>query len=180
MRNKVAFRIALGGVVSSLAVFMMFCSGVFPMLDYTIPTFTGFLMVIMIVETSASWAFLTYVSVSLLSLMITPNLQVSLLFVMLIGYYPILKYYLDKLKARPIAVLIKFAVFNAAVISFYLLFQYIFLSDDMLEGLERFGKYAPLVLLGFANIFFVLYDKLVGDLTQIYVNWFRHKILRRK
>ena len=89
MRNKVAFRIALGGVVSSLAVFMMFCSGVFPMLDYTIPTFTGFLMVIMIVETSASWAFLTYVSVSLLSLMITPNLQVSLLFVMFMGYYPI-------------------------------------------------------------------------------------------
>jgi len=180
MRNKIAFRVALGGVISSLAVFMMFCSGIFPMLDYTIPTFTGFLMVIMIVETSASWAFLTYISVSFLSLMITPNLQVSLLFVMFMGYYPILKYYLDKLKKRPLAILIKFAVFNAAMISYYLLFQFVFLSEDMLEGLERFGKWAPLVLLGIANAFFILYDKLVGDLTVMYVNWFRHKILRRK
>lgn len=180
MRNKIAFRIALGGVISSLALFMMFCSGVFPMLDYTIPTFAGFLMVIMIVETSASWAFMTYVAVSFLALIITPNLQVSLLFIMFMGYYPILKYYLDRLKARPLAVAVKFASFNIAMISFFLLFQYVFMTEDLLEGMERFGKFAPLVLLGFANAFFVLYDRLVGNLTELYVKWFRCKILRRK
>lgn len=180
MRNKLAFRIALGGVISSLSVFMMFCSGILPMLDYTIPTFTGFLMVIMIVETNAAWAFMTYVAVSLLALLITPNLQVSLLFIMFMGYYPILKYYLDKMKARFAAIVIKFVVFNAAIISFYLLFQFVFMTEDMLEGMERFGKYAALVLLLIANVFFVLYDRLVGNLTVLYVNWFRHKILRRK
>lgn len=180
MRNKIAFRIALGGVISSISVFMMFCSGIFPMLDYTIPTFTGFLMVIMIVEVNAAWAFMTYVAVSLLAVLITPNLQVSLLFIMFMGYYPILKFYLDKMKARLAANIIKLAVFNIAVISFYLLFQYVFMTEDLLEGMERFGKYAALVLLLMANAFFFLYDKLVGDLTVMYVNWFRRKILRRK
>lgn len=180
MNNKLAYKIALGGVISSLCLFFMFCSGMFPLFDYTIPTFAGFLMVIMIVETSAPWAFMTYVAVSVLALLITPNLQCSLLFVMFMGYYPILKYYLDKLRLKPLAWVIKFAVFNAAVVVFYMLFQFVFMTEDLLEGMERFGKYAELVLLAGANIFFVIYDFLVGRLTDIYVNWFRKRILKRK
>lgn len=53
MRNKLAFKVALGGIVTAVCLFSMFCTGMFPMLDYAIPTFAGFLMVIMIVETSA-------------------------------------------------------------------------------------------------------------------------------
>lgn len=180
MNNKLAFKIALGGVISSLCLFFMFCSGFLPMLDYTIPTFSGFLMVIMIVETSAAWAFTTYVAVSLLALLITPNLQCSLLFVIFMGYYPILKYYLDKLRFKPLAWVIKFAVFNAAVLLFYYLFQFVFMTENLLEGMERFGKYAELVLLVGANVFFIVCDYLVGQLTDIYVNWFRKRILRRK
>jgi len=180
MKNDLAFRVALGGVITSLCLFFMFCSGFLPMLDYTIPTFAGFLMVIMIVETNTGWAFLTYVSVSTLSLLITPNLQASLLFLMFMGYYPILKYYLDKLKNRPLAIAVKFLVFNAAITAFYFLFQFVFMTEDLLEGMEQFGKYALLVLWGGANIVFIIYDRLVGQLTDIYVNWFRKKILKRK
>lgn len=180
MNNKIAFKIALGGVISALCLVFMFMSGLFPLLDYAIPTFAGFLMVIMIVETSAAWAFTTYVAVSVLAVLITPNLQCSLLFVMFMGYYPILKYFLDKLKMRPLAWVIKFAVFNAAVLLFYWLFQFVFMTENMLEGLERFGQYAGAVMLAGANMFFLLYDRLVGQLTEIYVNWFRKSILRRK
>ena len=180
MRNRIAFRVSLGGVISSLCIFFMFCSNLFPMLNYTIPTFAGFLMVIMIVETNALWAFITYVSVSLLSFLVTPNIEAALLFTIFMGYYPILRFYLQKLNNLPLRIVIKLAVFNAAVISFYLLFQFVFMTEDMLEGLERFGKYAPIVLLAVANVIFVIYDRLVGQLTGLYVDWFRKKILRRK
>ena len=180
MRNKLAFKVALGGVITSLCLLCMFCSGFLPMLDYTIPTFAGFMMVIMIVETNAAWAFVTYVSVSLLSLLITPNIQASLLFVIFMGYYPILKYFLDKLKNRPLTWAIKLAVFNLAVAGFYMLIQYVFMTEDLLEGMEDFGKYALLILWAGANVFFFIYDRLVGQLTDIYVNWFRKRILKRK
>ena len=65
MRNKLAFKVALGGIVTAVCLFSMFCTGMFPMLDYAIPTFAGFLMVIMIVETSARWAVTTYAATSL-------------------------------------------------------------------------------------------------------------------
>lgn len=178
--NKLAFRISLGGVITALCVFSMFCTGFLPMLDYTIPTFAGFLMVIMIVETGAKWAVTTYAAVSFLSLLVTPNYQASLLFVLFMGYYPIMKVYLDKLKNKTLSWIIKYAVFNAAIVILFMLFQYIFTTEDMLEGMEMFGKYAALVLWLAANLFFFIYDRLLGQLTNIYVNWFRKKILRRK
>lgn len=180
MRNGLAYRVSLGGVISSLCVFFMFCSNLFPMLNYTIPTFAGFLMVVMIVETNAVWAFTTYAAVSILSFLVTPNLEAAMLFTLFMGYYPILRVYLQKVTKPVLRLTIKLLVFNAAVFVFYILFQYVFMTEDMLEGLERFGKYAGAVLLVGANMFFIVYDRLVGQLTDLYINWFRKKILKRK
>lgn len=180
MKNKLAFRISLGGIITAICLFSMFCTGFLPMLDYTIPTFAGFLMVIMIVEINTKWALTAYAAVSFLSLLITPNYQASFLFILFMGYYPILKTYLERMKNKALSWAVKFVVFNAAVVVFFLLFQYVFMSEDMFEGMEMFGRYAALVLWLAANVFFVIYDRLLGQLTDIYVNWFRKKILRRK
>ena len=138
---------ALGGICSAVCLLLMFSSSFLPMLDYTIPTFAGFM---------------------------------TLLFILFMGYYPILKYYLDQKKNRLLVWAIKLAVFNVAIVIFFLAFQYIFTSVDMLEGMEMFGKYAVLVLWAAANLFFFIYDYALTQLTDMYINWFRKKILRRK
>lgn len=180
MRNKIAFRVALGGICSAVCLLLMFSSSFLPMLDYTIPTFAGFMMVVMIVEVDKNWALATYCAVSLLSIFVTPNYEATLLFILFMGYYPILKYYLDQKKNRLLVWAIKLAVFNVAIVIFFLAFQYIFTSVDMLEGMEMFGKYAVLVLWAAANLFFFIYDYALTQLTDMYINWFRKKILRRK
>lgn len=180
MRNKIAFKVALGGICSAVCLLAMFCSGFLPMLGYTIPTFAGFMMVVMIVETDKNWAIATYCAVSLLCIFVTPNYESTLLFILFMGYYPIMKFYLDQKKNKLLVRAVKFAVFNAAVILFYLAFKFIFTAVDMLEGMEMFGRYAVLVLWLFANLFFLIYDYALTQLINIYVNWFRKKILRRK
>lgn len=178
--DNLAFKVALGGICSAVCLLLMFSSGFLPMLDYTIPTFAGFLMVVMIVEADKNWAIATYAAVSLLCIFVTPNYEATLLFILFMGYYPILKFYLDKKKNKALVWTIKFAVFNAAVIVFYLAFQFIFTSVDMLEGMEMFGKYAVLVLWITANIFFLIYDYALTQMINVYIHWFRKKILRRK
>ena len=131
-------------------------------------------------EVDKNWAIATYCAVSLLSIFVTPNYEATLLFILFMGYYPILKYYLDQKKNRLLAWAIKLAVFNVAIVIFFLAFQYIFTSVDMLEGMEMFGKYAVLVLWAAANLFFFIYDYALTQLTDMYINWFRKKILRRK
>lgn len=180
MRNKTAFRVALGGICSALCLLLMFCSGILPMLDYTIPAFAGFMMVVMAVEANMKWAVGTYIAVSFLCIFMTPNYEASILFIILMGYYPILKIYLDNQKNKPLIYIIKLLIFNTAAIIFFTIFQYVFSNGNMLEGLERFGKYAALILLAAANVAFLIYDYMLSQLTDIYINWFRKKILKRK
>ena len=66
---------ALGGICSAVCLLLMFSSSFLPMLDYTIPTFAGFMMVVMIVEVDKNWAIATYCAVSLLSIFVTPNYE---------------------------------------------------------------------------------------------------------
>lgn len=178
--QKKAYKVALGGICAAVCLLMMFCSGFLPMLSYAIPAFSGFLMVVMVVETDGKWAFATYAAVSLLCIFITPNYEATLLFILFMGYFPILKFYVDRKLKKFSAWLIKFGVFNCAIILYYFAFQYIFTSEDILEGMEAFGKYAVLVLWITANIFLVIYDYALTQLTDVYINWFRKKILRRK
>ncbi|MBQ8107413.1 MAG: hypothetical protein IJ129_01555 [Ruminococcus sp.] len=175
-----AFRVALGGICSAVCLLMMFMSGFLPMLNYTIPTFAGFLMVVMIIEADKTWAISTYAAVSLLCIFITPNYEASLLFILFMGYYPILKFHLDKNCGKPVALLVKFGVFNIAIMVYYKLFKAILTSEEMLDGLEMFGKYAIVVLWAMAQVCFVLYDYALNVLTDVYINWFRKSILRRK
>ena len=96
------------------------------------------------------------------------------------GYYPILKFYLDQLNNKVFSWSVKYIVFNLAAAVFFLAFQYVFTSVDLLEGMDIFGKFALPVLWIMGNVFFWLYDKVLGQLVDLYVNWFRKKILRRK
>ena len=66
-----AYKIALGGIISALCLLTMFMTGIFPVLSILLPMISGIFMMIMVSEINISWAFLTYISVSLLSLMLT-------------------------------------------------------------------------------------------------------------
>ncbi|MCD8094660.1 MAG: hypothetical protein LUE12_00800 [Ruminococcus sp.] len=179
-KPSTAFCVALGGVITSLVMLMMFCATMFPMLDYAIPAYAGFLMVVVIVEAGKKWALLTYCACAVLCPLMTPDYQANLLFVLFMGYYPILYVMLGKIKSSFFRTLLKFLIFNAAIIMYALAFQYIFTTADLLEGMESFGKWAAPALLLMANAFFVVYDYLLGMLIDVYIDWFRTKILNRR
>lgn len=178
-RPRTPFCVALGGVITSLVMLLMFCATLFPPLDYAIPTYAGFLMVVVIVEAGADWAFMTYISCAVLCPLMTPDYEAAFLFILFMGYYPILFVYLGRIKNKHLRTLTKFAVFNAAILIFAAAVNFLLNVDDMLEGMEMFGKWAGAVMLLMANFFFVMYDYLLDRLIEIYTGWFRKKILRR-
>ncbi|WP_242840359.1 hypothetical protein [Ruminococcus albus] len=98
--STTAFRVALGGICAAVCLLLMFSSSFLPGLSYAIPVFAGVLMVVMIVETDSKWAIADYCAVSLLCIFITPNFEASLLFILFMGYYPILQFRLSKEKKQ--------------------------------------------------------------------------------
>ena len=100
-KSSTSYRVALGGIVSALCVALMFLTGVLPALYIAAPMVAGMLMIVLRLEVSESWAWLTYLSVSLLALIVTFDKEAALMFILFFGYYPMLRLYLEKIRLKP-------------------------------------------------------------------------------
>ncbi len=179
MKKRLSFKVSLGGIVTAVCLMLMFVTGFMPLLIYTIPAVAGVLMIAIVIEISAAWAFVTYISVGLLSLLITPDKEAVILFIFFLGYYPILKSIIEKIKPVALEWIIKLILFNGAIISAYYVIINVFGIVDLLEEFADFGQYAiPILLLG-VNFVFVIYDIALSRMISSYVHWFRPKFLRR-
>ncbi|MBP1573201.1 MAG: hypothetical protein J6A55_05325 [Oscillospiraceae bacterium] len=179
MRKKVSYKVALGGIVSALSLVAMIMSGVIPGLEYAIPAFAGIVLVIIVIEIGMSWAFLTYAGVALLSFFVVPNKEASLLFITFMGYYPIIKSVFEtKIKARPLQWFVKIILFNIALVVYYNLVMLLVSSPELKQSIDEIGKFALPLLIGAANVVFVIYDIAVTNLITMYIKWFRKKVIR--
>lgn len=177
--KKTSYKVALGGIVSALSLVAMIMSAVIPGLEYAIPAFAGIVLVIIVIEIGLSWAFLTYIGVALLSFFIVPNKEASLLFIAFMGYYPIIKSVFEsKIKHRPIQWSVKILLFNVALVVYYNLVMLLVSSPELKQSIDEIGRYALPLLIGLANVVFVIYDIAVTNLITMYIKWFRRKIIR--
>ena len=177
--TKKSQKVALCGMVAALCTLLMFMTGVFPFATYAMPCLAGLLMITVAVETGASWAFTLYAAVSILSMILTPDKEAMLMFVMFFGHYPITKFWLEKIKFKPLSLLLKLAVFNACVVLAYMIIIFVFQMPDILTEFGDFGKYSVLILLGLGNLLFFVYDFALAQIMKVYVYVFRPKFLRR-
>lgn len=178
MRRK-SVQVALGGIATAICIVLMFLTGMVPFSYYALPALAGLVLIAVKEENGLSTAMIVFAAVSLLSLFVVPIKEAALLFVCFFGYYPILRDSLSKLRPRVLSWVIKFAIFNAAVVAAYWVIVHLFGITEILEDFGDFGKYSVYVLLAFANVFFVVYDICVRNITAAYRDWFRPKILRK-
>ena len=180
MNNIVCYNSALGGVISALCLMLMFMTSLTPVLYLVMPMLAGMLLIAMIQEAGTGQAFLAYVSVSILSMLVTFNKESALMFIMFFGYYPIVKVYIDKIRLKLTRIITKLALYNVCIISEFLITVYIFGITDMLEEMNDMGRYGLLIMLGISNFTFAVYDVAVSNCTIAYKKWFRPKILCKK
>ena len=108
-------QVAIGGVASSLCLLMMFLTGLIPFSTYCFPAFAGIVLIAVAEENGPRTAVMVYVATSVLSLFIVPDREAVMLFIMLLGYYPTLKPYIERL-GRLRGTAVKAALFNGTVI----------------------------------------------------------------
>ncbi len=178
MNNKTTFKVSLGGVISALCIALMLLSSILPVGTFAFPAFAGMLLTVITVELGQKWGWLVYLSISLLSFFLLSNKEAMIYFVFFLGFYPILKSNIEKLKSKFLQYIIKFAVFNiCAIVSFFL---GIFVFGIPKESYNLFNIYLPQVFLILGNLFFVIYDRAVTVIVSSYINIWRKKIKGNK
>ena len=159
-------------MMAALAVSFMLLS-YFPYLTYAIPAFAGLFIMAVVIEINYKWAFVSYLASAVLVFLFAEP-ESRLLYVFFLGYYPILKALLERMKKPVTEWILKIFFFNAAVLLVYFVFAKPLGID--LSDIPLLGKYGALILLGLGNIVFVLYDIAVSRMAGVYLGVVRPKI----
>jgi len=158
-------RITLSAIMASLATAFMLLS-FFPYFVYAIPAFAGLFIMVVVIEINKKWALMAYIVSSILVFMLADP-ESRFLYVFFFGYYPIAKALIEKMHKPIIEWPIKVIIFNASVLSVYLIFSSFF--DFSMSEFGELGKYGAYILLALGNVVFVVYDIAVSRMSMFYM-----------
>lgn len=157
MRSK-AYPIALGGMLAAVAVVLMSIGTIIPVATYAAPVLCMLVgrIVLKLCGSRIAWAW--YGAVAILSLLLAPDREAAAVFAVL-GYYPIIKPRLDRMKLKW---LWKALLFNGSILALYWLLLTVIGMAQLVSDFEgmSLAMYAVLLLLG--NVTFFLLDRLLG------------------
>lgn len=175
-KSKIAYKVALCGVLSAMSLVFMMLTSIIPVGTYALPIMAGILLVSIVIEFNAKWALAVFFTVSVLSFLLSGDKEAVLYFIMFFGFYPILKSYIERIKSKAIQLLLKYALFNVCMVGAF--FIGIYLLGVPLEEFEIFGYNIPLIFLLIGNIVFFLYDKCVTVVVINYITKWRNKLIK--
>ncbi len=175
-RKKLSFKVALGGIIAALSILLMVIAGVTTTLVYAIPMVVGAILMVLVVEFGAGFAALVYVAVSVISILVLGNKEAAIMYIAFFGYYPIIKSFLEKYLKKILCWIVKYLIFNSAMVASYFIVSKIFMIS--FDDLEALGKFALPFLLLAGNILFVMYDIILTRLVSIYIYKWRKYVKR--
>lgn len=162
MRKTPAGRLALGGVMAALAVVIMSLGGLIPVATFACPVLCMVLLsfVTKLCGSRIGWAW--YGAVAILSLLLGPDKEAAAVFAFL-GYYPIIKPRLDKMK---LGLVLKALLFNGAILLMYWLLIHLFGMAQLVAEYQEMGMIMTVITLALGNFTFFLLDNTLTRLSK--------------
>ena len=155
MRNSSAQKTALSGLLAALAVTIMCIGGIIPIATYVCPVICMVLSCLVLSNCGKRYAWICYVSICILSLILAPDKEAAMLYVFL-GYYPLIKVHIEK---TSISLVLKFFYFNAAIFLLYGLLIFVMGLSSLYAEFTSAGIFGLAMLIILGNITFFLLDK---------------------
>lgn len=174
MKKSKTFALTFSAIISALSLVFMLLTGLIPVGTYALPCIAGAMLAAVVIEAGYVGAVAAYAVVSVLSFLLASDKEAALYYVAFLGFYPILKGLIERLRLKPIQYIMKFALFNLCMI--FAFFAGIFLLSIPKESFELFGVYLPWVFLLAGNFIFIIYDIALTRMITIYISSWRNKL----
>lgn len=166
-KNRIS-KIALCGVLSALSVVVLLVGNVLQIGTYAAPMLASFLLIPVLEDYGKKYALLLYAVVSLLSLFLVPDKELVLFYVLVLGYYPVLRVRLNNIRRGVLRWMAKFGCFNAAVVVMYALLIVVLAPPELVQEFAAEGTPMLLALLALGNLSFWLCDRALTAITPLY------------
>lgn len=162
-------RIVVCGALCALAVIILYLGALIEVLDLSMGAIASLVIVLIVIEMGYSYAWISYAAVSILSVILLPQKFAAILFAAFMGFYPIVKSYLEKIGSAVLRWVIKLLTANAALVVFFLAVKY-FVPNELETDLMMWTLYIM------SNGAFILYDIAVSKLITAYFYKFRERL----
>ena len=116
---------------------------------------------------------------ALLAFFLAPDKEAALCFVLLFGWYPVARPKLQHIRQKPVRLVVKLALFNAALLAIYALLLFVFVMPDLQQEAQSWTALLLVAFFVLGNISFLLYDVVLGRIADLYVRRLRPKLFRR-
>ena len=136
----------------------MCMGGLIPVATFVCPMLSMLLLTVVLKRCGSRIGWAWYGAVAILSLLMGPDKEAAAVFLFL-GYYPIVKPWLDRRKGKWIW---KLLLFNVAVLSMYAILIRVFGMAELVQEYEELGTALTVVLLLLGNLTFYLLDRLLS------------------
>ena len=164
------------GLVAALCVALMLLGAVIPIAMFIAPAVAGFLVATVCVECGMQLALTAYAAVSLLALLFVPDKEVALIFVFLLGYYPLAKPKFERIRPAVLRIVCKLLLCNGAVLAMYGLVFLLVPAGSISQELRTTALAVSLATLAMGNVAFVLYDRALHNMLMMYRLVWRPKL----
>lgn len=182
--SKKTKKLTLGAMLAAIGAVLLLIGSLFQVIDLSMAAIASFVCVIAVIELGTNWAWSVYATVGIISVLLRPQSFAPWVYVAFLGYYPIIKEKLERLK-KPVAWLVKICCFNAAVALCCVVAYYTFASGlasnfieffNVMLGFPTAGRAVAAGLLLFLNFVFVIYDIALTQLISLYMFRLRQKL----
>ena len=167
-KHQKSWGMAYCGIVTALCVALMLLGAVIPIAMFIAPAVAGFLVATVCVECGMQLALTAYAAVSLLALLFVPDKEVALVFVFLLGYYPLVKPRFERIRLPLVRVLCKLLLCNGGILAMYGLVLLLVPAGSIAEELRTTALAVSLVTLAMGNAAFLLYDRALHNMLMLY------------
>lgn len=166
-------KLSLAAMLAAFTLLFLYIASIIPTGKLAMYFLSSVFISALLVEYETGLAFLMFVAVSLLSFLILPDRTRIFYYILFFGHYGIGKYYIEKVKDKVIAFVVKLLYYNAAMAIMYILAAKVLLSDTV--------SLLPLwALIIIAQVLFVIYDYLYSVVTQFYYQRIRKWLIHSR
>ena len=166
--RRKSWAMAYCGMAAALSVAFMLLGAAIPIFLYIAPAVASFLVATVCVECGKTMAWTAYGAISLLGLLFVPDKEVALTFVFLLGYYPLVKPRLERIRPALLRGLCKLLLCNGAILLMYGLVLLLVPSGSISQEMRSTALLVSLSTLAMGNVAFLLYDRALHNMLQVY------------
>ncbi len=163
-------RIAECGMICALCVVIMIVGAWIGIGLYASPMFAGLFLIPLGRKYGRKYHLALWLAVSIISIILVPEIEQNLMFLCFFGCYPILQPYFHRIEKKPLRALAKLLYFNILIFAVEMLVMYVLVPEAM-----HWAMLAAFMVL--FNLTFICFDFIIPRfelLLKRYVGKFKH------